>query len=365
MARAAEAAEAPPQEPAVAEVAAALAGVSGLPPACLEMLRASAPHCLRVPKAERHAFQASLAEALARLFAGEEVTRREAVAAVETEVAALRAEEAAAGEAFEAARTAAAAAAAARHDAQAAHGAAGEASGAARAGLAAARQRGEERTAEVKALEARRAALQASLAECWEPLEGGGFTGREWRKRDKAIARIAELLREFDAPESLQQGACTAFRTKTEERGRFAQQALVYAKAAFSEQIEGAKAKAAALEVEAAAGAQAVEEATTAVQVAEAREDAALEAAMEADSAWAQAESRALELRDGLRAFGPRAHALAQKLDGAKAALADAARVAAKLAALDEPPATAGPGAPGTEAPAADAASAAGGGVAA
>jgi len=200
--------------------------------------------------------------------------------------------------------------------------------------LKAANERADEFTEATKKMEEERAELQRFLAECWEPLVAAQFPGREWRKRDKAVAQVAERLQALSAPESMVQSVCCVLKTRVASRGSFADRALEHGHSTFTEHIEALAAKIEATKEKAAELAKDVAEAEAGVQAAKGVQAERFDAAVAADNAWAQAESGVLEAREAIAGLSPKGDALAAEKDAAKTSLAVFSEVSATFAAL-------------------------------
>jgi len=336
----------------VEAVLAMLDEAGGPPEGCRAALRAGIPHCLRTVREERHEYQASLIEGLVGLLAGMESARSTAVDELEAQQSSIKTDEGATTTKLEDAKAFAASCLAEVEAARKARQTTIEASDEATQAVVAAQKHLKALDGETKGIQERKAEIENALAECWEPLEGSKFAGVEWRKRDKAAARIEQLLREFGAGEALALGAAASLKTKAAARGSFAAVALEHGRAAFTSQLEELGTKLAGVDAEAQKRASTLAAAEEGVTAAEKVVSDATDATIAADNRWAQAETVAQEQKDLLASFGPKAAGLSKQLGAAKAAFTAAQGVVAKLASLRDRSKPAPAEAPAPEEPA-------------
>lgn len=182
--------------------------------------------------------------------------------------------------------------------------------------LKGAEQASEASKAEVQEVSGKKEAFEAEVEQVLPALKEGNFAPKDWRLRQKAIARLSHLLEQSDAPESMVAGAQLAFKDKPESRGQFAVKTVEATEAclktysqALAQAIIGASEKSEELRGDVVAK----EEVAKASQ---SEYEAAMDALITADNEWADAESEVVGLKKSIQGFGPREEDLAAELRG-------------------------------------------------
>jgi len=200
--------------------------------------------------------------------------------------------------------------------------------------LASAQKAKEDGVAEAEALVAKKAEADQVLEQDWQALVAATFQGKDWRKRAKSTKTVQELLRSWSAAESLLAGVGAAVALKPDDRGAFAAKSIEYASGLFEKELKGMGEKIAGAEDTKAKLEAGIADAEAAVKSAEEAESEALAVAMNADNAWAEAESAVRELQDSN--WPRKFKELDRKLDAAKASLAAVAALVGKVVEMDE-----------------------------
>jgi len=76
------------------------------------------------------------------------------------------------------------------------------------------------------------------MAEKWEPLKAGSFSGKDWRERNKVVDMAVQALDKMGLDASLKSCLPTALKAKPSERGRFAQKAVEFSESVMSHFLE-------------------------------------------------------------------------------------------------------------------------------
>merc|ERR1719433_745390 len=301
-----------------------------------ELLRAAAPHSLRVVRAERHEFQQDMVKLLRNAFADIETVRRESVRVNEErveEAAAKRertAKEQAAVEAtVDDKKAANVAQSKALKEAQDAVAGATAHLVAERAKLCESQAAREERAA--RAVEMRRI-----MAEVWQPLRDASFAGKEWRQRDKVIEVLMRSLGE-GLPVSLERALPVALRKKSGEgHGPFAQKAVEAGEVALQVRMDTLTEELAAAEAQVAKQAEAIAAAEAAEAAASEAAAVAMEASIAADNEQLAAGEVLRGLRERLPELDAEATEAALELEAARQRLSQFLELAARFARLEE-----------------------------
>eukprot|EP00929_Paragymnodinium_shiwhaense_P118487 TRINITY_DN90407_c0_g1_i1.p1 TRINITY_DN90407_c0_g1~~TRINITY_DN90407_c0_g1_i1.p1 ORF type:complete len:377 (+),score=183.66 TRINITY_DN90407_c0_g1_i1:130-1260(+) len=306
--RAAKKAAVDPFEEAMGSFLSVLDSAESLSDSEKQLLVAGAPHCLRTPSAERHAFQRQMVDMLQELLKGAQSKEEKQVEAAEAEVATCSASvetenqklEGVAATA-ESAKTSAEAAAKAAEDASAALGKAKEA-------LQSEQEKEKNSLAGHEKLLETKKEREALLAETWEKLKTEANWGKQWRHRDKMVEAVIEVLTEVAAEESLTYCLPVAMRTKPDDRGHFAKQTIEHCEAHLKKSLDALDAKVKghdgdveALKAAIAAAEEALKGAEEELQKKQGEQIATDNAAMEAAEVKKAAESVHMEAEEKLK----------------------------------------------------------------
>lgn len=312
-----------------------LLAMADLPESCREMLGAMAPHSLRTPLGERHAFQEQMVGVLSSIVGGIEEQRKAAVTTFEAQISEAETEREAASKALEAATEKEASEVGARDAKVQANREAEQAAAAAAEALTAAQEKVKSFESEQQATAEEKAQYEKLAGEKMEQLKAGAFPGKLWRERDRIIGEVAKAQEALCPQEvSLQEAFGVAMKAKPGQRGRFAEKAVEFTEALLSKHISALAEKLAGGESEAAARAQAVVAAEEALAAANQRRDQSQDEFIAAENSLLEATEAKRLAQEALDAFGPQAAELAAGLAEAKERLAGVQALVAKFESL-------------------------------
>jgi len=301
---------------------------------CREMLQVATPLALHTPQEERHPYQASIVETIAGLFSSAEVEANEAVAAAEAEVAKHADSKSVVDASLQGAEAVAATKTEAKTAKSAAFTAAGKAVEAAKTALKEEQAKAEAIAQALQTIQADKEEYEKAMEELWAPLKACSFAGKDWRKRDKAIAQMMDLFKKLDIEQSLAESIPIAFKTKVEARGAFAGIALDAGEARVQAYFQGLDEKKVQSEGEAAEQTKAIASAEATVAAATDAYNTAMEESIVAENEGLDADSKVTELKGEIEEFGPKSAELAAALDAAKGSLGSCLKLLAKFQAL-------------------------------
>jgi len=205
----------------------------GLTEATVRMLQAAAPGAC----GGSHPFQVKVTGALAGIFKDVETRETATAAAAESRAAEATAERSEASKANEATHEKVTAA-------QEVRDMRNTALDEAATGLAAAKE-------ELQTMCTKQAGLQAEheravadrteheslVKEAWEPLKAGEVTGKQWREKNRMIARVMTVMEQIGIEESLRSSLPMALKSQLKERGDFANKAISFCDGELQEQL--------------------------------------------------------------------------------------------------------------------------------
>jgi len=196
-------------------IAELLAMAGDLPESCREMLGAMAPHSLRTPLGERHAFQEQMVGVLSSIIAGVEEERKAAVTTLEAQISEAETEREAASKALEAATEKEVSEVSARDAKVQANAEAEQAAVAAAEALTAAQEKVKSFESEQQATAEEKAQYEKLAGEKMDQLKAGAFPGKLWRERDRIIGEMAKAQEALCPQEvSLQEASGVAMKAK-------------------------------------------------------------------------------------------------------------------------------------------------------
>lgn len=309
-----------------------LLGMAELPDSCREMLAAMAPHSLRTPEGERHAYQEQMIGVLTSVISGVEDERKATVAAAEAQIAEAQTERDGADSALAAATEKEAAEIAARDAKEQANKEAEAAAVAAKEALTAAQEKVASFESEQKAVAEEKVEYEKLVGEKLEQLKAGAFPGKEWRTRDKMIVEFTKALETLSPDEPSLRGAfAAAAKGKPGQRGRFAEKAIEFTEALLTKHIAALGETLAGGESEAASRAQAVTAAEEALKAAEGVRDQSQDEYIAAENTLLEATEAKNAAQNILDTFEPRMAGLTATLASAKERLEGVQALAAKF----------------------------------
>lgn len=329
------------EDPMIAQLAPIIAalGSSEETVNCCDILRAALPHCLAEAPEQRHNFQAKMLDLTASALVGLDAAARTGLAEAQALADKLRNDVTVANSESEVSHTLAKT----KKEQSDAKGAEVEAIkgnvDAAKLVVQGEMQKKETFLASKAALIAEHGAFQKMMEEMWQPLKACSFTGKEWRKRDKACSDLFEKLAPLSMEESLVEALEVALKLKLEQRSAFALKAFATADEVFekhtatlAERIAGTATEEAACEKNVADAEEKLQE----VKGQHAEQDKEYD---ELQNAWAEAETKAEEAKTAAKGLDADMEDATADVETCKTALEAALAVTASFAALRDGPA--------------------------
>jgi len=309
-----------------------------LPEACREMLKQALPFCVAEHGEERHEYQCKVLALVSDAFSQVEAAKRADVEAGEQKVASLTSS----------LETAKAELEAAEADATKQKGTSDE------QGKTVKEKEAAEKAAE-QALEAAKKAVQdfhtkkaqmeseietfgKVFEELWKPLLEGHFPGPQWRKRDKMVVEFVKALEPVHMEASLIEAITTTLKTKTDQRGAFANLALTKAGEKLSEYKEKLTSEFAALDVEEQACQQTVATATSTLEAATADKKKEDEEHITLQNNWVDADNKAFNARKAVDKYQGELQAAEAEASTVKQSLDSFQGIQSQVKALNEAP---------------------------
>merc|ERR1712070_951243 len=174
------------------------------------------------------------------------------------------------------------------------------------------------------------------MTETWEPLKMGGFSGQQWRERNRALGVFLEAMAPLNLEESLSDALPVALKTKADARGKFALLVIAQVEAAMTAFITDLTEKVANVDAVSAERSNAVMAAQASLEVAQDKEKNIMEELVVAQNQLLEEETRQQELEQEIQAFGSRKQALAELLQQNQARLSSALEARKKFEFLRE-----------------------------
>jgi len=289
-----------------------------------EMLCAALPFALRQPEGaeKRHEFQERILDAVASQLSTAVAEHKDAILAVEKEAADLEADKAQSSAIHEGIASRLTEKVEARDKAEQAHKEQQSILDDAVVSLEAARKKVEEAEGERQSMQNTREEFEAGITELWSPLKASELQGRQWREREKLLAKLSEKLQCVGVEQSLQKALLVALKINVTQRGEFAQSTVSYAEEAYLKHVADLKERFDNFGEEVSTRTAAVAEAGDRVAAAQAAVDMACEASIVAQNAWVDETTVESDHRAKTKTFAPTAEKIVAKLSSAQAALA-------------------------------------------
>jgi len=303
---------------------------------CRGMIRTAAPHALRTPKSDRHAYQTEVIEIVAKVIADIEQQRNSAVVEVEASLSSFESSKAATTFALDTSIQEVQRKKDVTAEATASLKAAIDVVKNAKAALQIAKANEDSLAAEHAAHVGKRQEYLDLMTNTWEPLKSGSFGGQQWRERNRALGVLIEALSPLNLEESLSDALPVALKTKVDARGKFALLVLEQAESAVTSFINVLTEKVASVDEVSAERSKAVMAAQASLEVAQEKEKNRMEELVVAENHLLEEETRQHELEQEIRTFGSRQKALVELLEQKKSSLSSALEAAKKLEFLRE-----------------------------
>mmetsp|Transcript_29340 Transcript_29340/g.74036 ORF Transcript_29340/g.74036 Transcript_29340/m.74036 type:complete len:430 (+) Transcript_29340:74-1363(+) len=292
-----------------------------LPPACVDMLRAAAPHALDAKVHERHAYQTAVIDSLARLCAEALKSHRAAVASAEAAVSTLLQDKERAAEQLAAATREEEAKREAKGVAATTSKSAEEVVAATRQVMESARKKLEEVESLAHIVSEAKVGFEKEIEETWMPLKAGAFPPKEWRARQKAIARASGLLAQAGVPESLAAAVPLALKEAVAARTDFVGTVIEHAEMALHEHIASITSQIEEQQASIDSQTQVIVAAEGEAKAAEAELDATMQACIDAENTWVDADAVVRDVTAAIAGFGKKGEQLDAELAASKASL--------------------------------------------
>mmetsp|Transcript_30856 Transcript_30856/g.77996 ORF Transcript_30856/g.77996 Transcript_30856/m.77996 type:complete len:431 (+) Transcript_30856:114-1406(+) len=292
-----------------------------LPPTCAVMLRAAAPHALGAGAQARHTFQAAMVDNMTRLSAEALKNHRVAVESAEAAVSALVREKEQSAEQLAAAKSDEEAKREAKATAAANMKSAEEAVAAKKQALEVAGKKMEEVKSLAQIMSDAKAEFEKELGETWAPLKAGSFPPKEWRARQKAIARASGLLAQAGVPESLAAAVPLALKEAVAARTDFVGTVIEHAEMALHEHIASITSQIEEQQASIDSQTQVIVAAEGEAKAAEAELDATMQACIDAENTWVDADAVVRDVTAAIAGFGKKGEQLDAELAASKASL--------------------------------------------
>jgi len=303
---------------------------------CRGMIRTAAPHALRTPKSDRHAYQTEVIDIVAKVIADIEQQRSAAVAEVEANLASFESSKAATVSAFETSTQEAQRKKKVTAEATASLKAGSDAVKNAKAALQTAKAHEDSLAGEHAANVGKRQEYLDVMTDNWEPLKMGTFGGQQWRERNRALGVFLEAMAPLNLEESLSDSIPVALKTKVDARGKFALLVIEHVEAAMTLFIKVLTEKVASVDAVSAERSTAIMAAQASLEVTQDKEKNFMEELVVAENQHVEEETRQHELEQEIQAFGSRQQALAELLEQNKASLSSALEAGKKFEFLRE-----------------------------
>lgn len=334
--RAAKKAAVDPFDEALNDALALLPG-TGVGESAKQMLTVAAPFCLRSPAADRHVFQTEIVTALQEMFKGVESRQEEQVQGAEAEATDFSSKLQACGEEL---KSLTAKATEAKEAADSANKAAEDATAAVKTAESTLKaEKGKEETMETdhKQLLEQKTEREALVGETWAKLKTETTWGKDWRKRDKMIEGVLEVLAEMAAvEESLKLCLPVAMKAKPDGRGHFAQQTIEHCEVHLKKSLADLEEKISGHDGQVEALKAAIAAAEAAVQAAKEDGKTKDEELVTALNAKMEAEEKEKAIQESHKEMEAKDKELKAKLDEAKSSCANVAAVLKRFQAVAE-----------------------------
>jgi len=300
------------------------------------MIRTAAPHALRTPKSDRHAYQTEVIDIVAKVVADIEQQRSAAVAEVEANLASFESSKVATVSAFDVSIQEVQRRKTVTAEATASLKAASDAVKNAKAVLQTAKANEDSLAGEHALNVGKRQEYLDVMTDNWEPLKMGSFGGQQWRERNRALGVFLEAVAPLNLEESLSDSLPVALKTKVDTRGKFALLVIGQVEAAMTSFINDLTEKVASVDAVSAERSKTVMAAQASLEVAQDKEKNVMEELVVAENQLLEEETRQHELEQEIQAFGSRQQALAEMLEQNKASLSSALEAGKKFEFLRE-----------------------------
>jgi len=283
---------------------------------------------------QRHAYQEKMLDVIAAQLTGIVAKRAQVVASLEKEEAGLEADKARSTAVQEDITSRLSEKTKQRDEAAEATKKQQEVVNEAQTALEVARKAVEAADVEKLGLEKARDDFAAGLTELWEPLKNSEISGKQWREREKMLARLAENMKLAGIEPSLLAALPVALKIKMEARSPFAQITLTHAEELYLQHVEVMKQKVDSFGDEVSARAKALSDAEAARTAAQESLDAVLEADIAAQNAWLEVAIEDSDHKSKMESHGPAAAKVQDQLKLARAEVTDIREVFGSFEAL-------------------------------
>jgi len=342
----AKAAKAKGKAPAVTEVDAApdpLAPVIAfldeidLLETCRKMLQAAAPYALKTPKEQQHEYQASIVKELTELYAQAEQRHVADLAGAKAAATEHADASAAARVALEATTERVANLLKEKEAKNVAYETAADGIKKAKAALQAEQEKVASIAGDKAEAEAKRSEFDQVMQGDFVKLKNSEFPNKEWRARNKTIARVLEHFGHAEVSQSLLDALPVALKTIAADRGKFALVVVEHADAAVNDQMEKMTAAIGALDAAAAEQTRAVAGAEQAIAAAEEVGKVAWQEMVDAENAWVEEQGKKDAETATVKSAAPKAQELVEQVEKACRAMERFNGLRAHFDALVEP----------------------------
>jgi len=308
----------------------------GLSDHCRSMIRTAAPHALRTPKSDRHAYQAEVIDIVAKIMADIEQQRNSAVAEAEANLASFETSKAVTVAAFDTSTQDVARKKTATAEAAASLKMASDDVKNAKIALQTEKANEEHLVGEHALNVSKREEYLKVMTDTWEPLKMGGFPGSQWRERNRALGIFLEAIAPLNLEESLSDALPIALKTKVDARGKFASLVIEHVEGAMTSFIKTLTEKVANVDAVSAERSKAVMAAQASLKVVQDNEKSMMEELVVAQNQLLAEETRQHELDHDINNFGSKQQALTELLEQNKASLSSALEAGKKFDFLRE-----------------------------
>jgi len=292
-----------------------------LPGACRKMLQAASPFALSTPKEQRHEHQASVVKELADLYNQAEQRHSADLSSARAALTEHREASAAAEATLEATTARVLKLLEDKQAKNAAYELATDGVKRAKEKLEAEQAKAASLAGERASAESKRSEFDQAMQADFTKLKNSEFPNKDWRARNKTIARVLEHFGHADVCQALLDALPVALKTAAADRGPFAVAAVEHAEAAAKDYMERMVAAIGAFDAPAAAQAKEVADAEQAVAAAELVGKAAFQEMVDAENAWVEEQGRKDDETATVNSAAPRAEALARSVEEASRAL--------------------------------------------
>jgi len=303
---------------------------------CRGMIRTAAPHALRTPKSDRHAYQAEVIDIVAKVIADIEQQRNSAVADSEANLASFEASKATTVIAFDTSTQEVARKKTVTVEAAASLKTASDVVKNAKAALQTEKANEENLAGEHALNVGKREEYLKVMTDNWEPLKTCGFPGQQWRERNRALGIFLEAMAPLNLEESLSDALPVALKTKVDARGKFSILVIEHVEAAMTSFIKTLTEKVANVDAVSAERSKAVMAAQGSLEVAQDKEKSMMEELVDAQNQQLAEETRQHELEQEIQAFGSKQQELTELLEQNKTSLLSALSAGKKFEFLRE-----------------------------